>query len=116
MGHIHHGQVLSNGFSQLCLRRCGSPLPALGKDATPSLPLGHLSDHTGLSSHLRLAFAALFIVDRTGHGQTPDIKAAQCGDTCTEREEAGLEGLLMEDGMLQEEPTLEGGAKAGVEV
>ena len=82
---------------------------------TPSLPLGCLSNCTGLSSCLCLAFTALFVVDRTGHGQTPNIKAAQCGDTCTEWEEAGLEGLLMEDGMLQEEPTLEGGAKAGVE-
>ena len=97
------------------MRRCGSFLPALGEDATLSLPLGHLSDCTGLGSHLHLAFTALFIVDRTGHGQTPDVKAAQCGDTCTEQEEAGLEGSLMEDGMPQEELTLEGGAKAGVE-
>jgi hypothetical protein len=69
----------------------------------------------GLSSCVRLAFAALFIVDGTGHGRTPDVKAARRGDTHTEREEAGLEGSLMEDGTLREELTLDGGARAGVE-
>ena len=33
------------------LRRHGSPLPALGEDVTPSLPLGHLSDCTGLGCY-----------------------------------------------------------------
>ena len=68
-GDGSHSQLGSKQWIQSApLRRQGSPLPALDEDATLLLPLGHLSVHTGLGSHLCLAFAALFIVDRPGHG------------------------------------------------
>ena len=92
----------------------GGSLPGLDEDVTSSLPLGHLSNHEGLDSCLRLAFATLLVVTGTaghGRGQTADVKAAQCGDTHAEREE----GALLE-GPATEELTVEGGARPGVKV
>ena len=83
----------------------------MDKDVTSLLPLGHLSDCEGLDSCLHLAFATLLVVTGTaGHGcgQTADVKAAQCGNTCAEHKEgAELEGSVME------ELTVEGGARPG---
>ena len=90
----------------------GGSLPGLDEDVTSLLPLGHLSYHEGLDSCLRLAFTTLLIVAGTtgcGHGQTANVKAAQCGNTCAEHKEgAELEGSAME------ELTVEGGARPGV--